>query len=75
VIFSGVYFYFDEFLVTVETVAELEVNLRQALAQIREHNLKPQVKKCRFFLQQLPWPGHVIGDGEKKITRMRNMKF
>jgi hypothetical protein len=26
-------------------------------------------------LQQLSWPGHVIGDGEKKITRMRNMKF
>jgi len=74
VVFSGVIIYFDEFFVT-ETMTELEVNLRQALARIREHNLKPQVKKCRFFLQQLPWPGHVIGDGEKKITRMRNMKF
>jgi hypothetical protein len=61
VIFSVVIIYFDEFLVTVETVTELEVNLRLAFFRFREHNLNPQLQKCRFFLEELPWLGHVIG--------------
>jgi hypothetical protein len=44
-------------------MTELEVNLRQAFFRFREHNLNPQLKKCRFFLQELPWLGHVIGHG------------
>ena len=55
--------YFDDFLVTGETKAELELNLKQVLLRCREKNLKLQLKKCRFFLQQLPWLGHVIGHG------------
>jgi hypothetical protein len=30
-------------------MTELEVNLRQAFFRFREHNLNPQLKKCRFF--------------------------
>ncbi|XP_046630630.1 uncharacterized protein K02A2.6-like [Daphnia pulicaria] len=59
----GVIIYFDDFLVTGETKAELELNLRRVLLRCREKNLKLQLKKCRFFLQQLPWLGHVIGHG------------
>ena len=45
---------------------ELQSNLRQVLIRCRQHNLKLQLKKCRFFLQEVPWLGHIIGDGEVK---------
>lgn len=41
-------------------------------------NLKLQLKKCRFFMQQLPWLGHVIGHGTlrpdpEKVDAIVNM--
>ena len=63
---QGVIIYFDDFLVTGETMEELQSNLRQVLIRCRQHNLKLQLKKCRFFLQEVPWLGHIIGDGEVK---------
>ena len=62
----GVFIYFDDFLVTGETKDELLFNLRQVFLRCRLHNLKLQLKKCRFFLQELPWLGHVIGQGTLK---------
>ncbi|XP_045028011.1 uncharacterized protein LOC123471141 [Daphnia magna] len=62
----GVLIYFDDFLVTGETKEELLTNLRQVFVRCRRHNLKLQLKKCRFFLQELPWLGHVIGQGTLK---------
>ena len=44
----GVHIYFDDFLVTGETKEELQVNLRAVLVRCRLHNLKLQLKKCRF---------------------------
>jgi hypothetical protein len=49
-----------------ETMEELECNLRRALVRCREKNLKLQLKKCQFFVQNLPWLGHVIGNGSFK---------
>ena len=63
---QGVIIYFDDFLVTGETMEELQSNLRQVLIRCRQHNLKLQLKKCRFFLQEVPWLGHIIGDGVVK---------
>ena len=62
----GVFTYFDDFLVTGETMEELEANLRRVFERCRVHNLKLQLKKCRFFLQEIPWLGHVIGQGTLK---------
>lgn len=46
----GVIVYFDDFLVTGDSmVAKLEISLRQVLVRCREHNLKLNLKKCRFF--------------------------
>ena len=59
----GVLIYFDDFLVTGETQEELHANLEKVFLRCRLHNLKLQLKKCRFFLQELPWLGHVIGQG------------
>ncbi|KZR95748.1 putative NFX1-type Zinc finger-containing protein, partial [Daphnia magna] len=44
----------------------------------RENNLKLQLKKCRFFLNQLPWLGHIIGQGTlspdpEKVEAIVNM--
>jgi hypothetical protein len=52
---SCVLIYFDDFLVTGETMAELHFNLCQVLVRCRQHNLKPQLKKCNFFLKEVPW--------------------
>ena len=62
----GVLIYFDDFLVMGETMEELECNLRRVLVRCREKNLKLQLKKCKFFVQTLPWLGHVIGNGSLK---------
>jgi hypothetical protein len=62
----GVLIYFDDFLVTGETKEELEFNLRRVLVRCREKNLKLQLKNCQFFVQSLPWLGHVIGNGSLK---------
>ena len=59
----GVFIYFDDFLVTGETEEELHANLRLVFERCRVHNLKLQLKKCRFFLKELPWLGHIIGQG------------
>lgn len=74
----GVIIYFDDFLVTGDTMADLEINLRAVFVRCREHNLKLNLKKCQFFLQQLPWLGHVIGHGTlrpdpEKIDAIVNM--
>ena len=58
----GVLIYFDDFLVMGETMEELECNLRRVLVRCREKNLKLQLKKCKFFVQTLPWLGNVIGN-------------
>ena len=75
---QGVIIYFDDFLVTGETMEELQSNLRQVLIRCRQHNLKLQLKKCRFFLEEVPWLGHIIGDGivkadPSKIEAIVNM--
>lgn len=62
----GVFIYFDDFLVIGETEEELRANLRRVFERCRLHNLKLQLKKCRFFLQEIPWLGHVIGQGVLK---------
>jgi hypothetical protein len=64
---SGVIIYFDEFLVTGESMEELQSNLRQVLLRCRQHDLKLQLKKCKFFLQEVPWLRHVIGDVVVKV--------
>ncbi|KAI9565072.1 putative uncharacterized protein K02A2.6-like [Daphnia sinensis] len=64
---TGVIIYFDDFLVTGESMEELQTNLRQVLTRCRQHNLKLQLKKCKFFLKEVPWLGHVIGDGVVKV--------
>jgi hypothetical protein len=74
----GVIIYFDDFLVTGDTVADLDFNLRNVFMRCREHNLKLNLKKCKFFLQQLPWLGHVIGHGTlrpdpEKVDAIVNM--
>lgn len=57
---KGVIIYFDDFLVIGESMEELRANLRQVLTRCRQHNLKLQLKKCEFFLQEMLWLGHVI---------------
>ena len=58
--------YFDDFLIEGETFEQLLGNLRGVFLRCREVNLKIQFAKSRFFVQELPWIGHVIGQGVLK---------
>jgi hypothetical protein len=74
----GVLIYFDDFLITGETQEELHANLEKVFLCCRLHNFKLQLKKCRFFLQELSWLGHVIGQGTltldpNKVSAMLEM--
>jgi hypothetical protein len=64
---SGVVIYFDDFLVPGETMEELHFNLRQVLVCCRQHNHKLKLKKCKFFLKEVLWLGHIIGEGLVKV--------
>ena len=37
------------------------------MERCREVNLKLNLKKCRFFLKELPWLGHAIAQGALKV--------
>ena len=63
----GLEIYFDDFLVHGETKEDLHANLRRVLERCRLHNLKLQIKKCRFFLQEVPWLGHMVTEEALKI--------
>ena len=62
----GCHIYFDDFLIEGETFEQLLSNLRGVFVRCREVNLKIQFAKSRFFVQELPWIGHVIGQGVLK---------
>jgi hypothetical protein len=49
-----------------ETFEQLLSNLRGVFVRCREVNLKIQFAKSLFFVQELPWIGHVIGQGVLK---------
>jgi hypothetical protein len=58
---------------TLNTFSQQEIekerlltNLHQVCVRCSRHNLKLQLKKCRFFLQELPCLSHVIGQGTLK---------
>ncbi|KZS20624.1 Cytochrome c oxidase subunit IV-like protein [Daphnia magna] len=62
----GVLIYFDDFLIPGETEEEILANLRQVFVRCHLHDLKLQLKKCKFFLRELPWLGHVVRQGTLK---------
>ncbi|KAK7575685.1 hypothetical protein V9T40_011971 [Parthenolecanium corni] len=73
----GTVAYFDDLLVAGDTIEICEERLRKLLQRLREKNLRVNLKKCKFFVTEIEYLGHVISkDGlhksNKKIEAVKN---
>ncbi|XP_065224383.1 uncharacterized protein K02A2.6-like [Planococcus citri] len=56
----GTVAYFDDLLVQGSTIEECEARLRALLQRLQEYNLHVNEKKCKFFVTEVSYLGHVI---------------
>ena len=55
--------FIDDILVFSKTEAEHEKHLRLVLQKLREHQLYAKLSKCKFWLKEVSFLGHVISNG------------
>jgi hypothetical protein len=55
--------FIDDILIYSKTEAEHEKHLRLVLQRLREHKLYAKLSKCEFWIDEVPFLGHVISKG------------
>ncbi|WVZ76540.1 hypothetical protein U9M48_024507 [Paspalum notatum var. saurae] len=55
--------FIDDILIYSKTEEEHEENLRLVLQKLREHKLYAKLSKCEFWLDQVPFLGHIVSKG------------
>jgi hypothetical protein len=55
--------FIDDILVYSKSEAEHEKYLRLVLQRLREHKLYAKLSKCEFWIDEVPFLGHVISRG------------
>ncbi|WVZ93962.1 hypothetical protein U9M48_039911 [Paspalum notatum var. saurae] len=55
--------FFDDILIYSNTEEEHEEHLRIVLQKLREHKLYAKLRKCEFWLDQVPFLGHIVSKG------------
>lgn len=73
----GTVAYFDDLLVQGDTIKSCEERLRKLLQRLREKNLHVNLKKCKFFVTEIEYLGHVISKkglqkSSKKVVAVVN---
>jgi hypothetical protein len=53
----------DDILIYSKSEAEHEKHLRLVLQRLREHKLYAKLSKCEFWIDEVPFLGHVISKG------------
>ncbi|WVZ95181.1 hypothetical protein U9M48_040978 [Paspalum notatum var. saurae] len=53
----------DDILIYSKTEEEHEEHLRLVLQKLREHKLYAKLSKCEFWLDQVPFLGHIVSKG------------
>ncbi|WVZ71237.1 hypothetical protein U9M48_019849 [Paspalum notatum var. saurae] len=53
----------DDILIYSKTEKEHEEHLRLVLQKLREHKLYAKLSKCEFWLDQVPFLGHIVSKG------------
>ena len=56
--------FIDDILVYSSSKEEHEHHLRPVLQWLREHRLFAKFSKCEFWLPQVAFPGHVVGNDD-----------
>ncbi|WVZ89377.1 LOW QUALITY PROTEIN: hypothetical protein U9M48_035794 [Paspalum notatum var. saurae] len=55
--------FIDDILIYSKTEEEHEEHLRLVLQKLREHKLYAKLSKCEFWLNQVPFLGHIVSKG------------
>ena len=55
--------FIDEILIFSKSEAEHEVHLKLVLQRLREYQLYAKFSKCEFWIDEVPFLGHVISQG------------
>ncbi|WVZ63997.1 hypothetical protein U9M48_013583 [Paspalum notatum var. saurae] len=55
--------FIDDILIYSKTEEEHEEHLRLVLQKLREHKLYTKLSKCEFWLDQVPFLGHIVSKG------------
>jgi hypothetical protein len=55
--------FIDDILIYSKSEAEHEKHLRLVLQRLREHKLHAKLSKCEFWIDEVPFLGHVISKG------------
>ncbi|WVZ63408.1 hypothetical protein U9M48_013042, partial [Paspalum notatum var. saurae] len=55
--------FIDDILIYSKTEEEHEKHLRLVLQKLREHKLYAKLSKCEFWLDQVPFLGHIVSKG------------
>ncbi|WVZ76147.1 LOW QUALITY PROTEIN: hypothetical protein U9M48_024145 [Paspalum notatum var. saurae] len=69
--------FIDDILIYSKTEEEHEIHLRLVLQRLREHKLYAKLKKCEFWIDEVPFLGHIISKGgiavdPRKISAITN---
>ena len=54
--------FIDDILIYSETAEEHVEHLRVVLSRLQEHKLYAKFSKCEFWLNKVPFLGHVLSD-------------
>ncbi|WVZ97730.1 hypothetical protein U9M48_043244 [Paspalum notatum var. saurae] len=55
--------FIDDILIYSKTEEEHEEHLRLVLQKLREHKLYAKLSKCEFWIDQVPFSGHIVSKG------------
>ncbi|WVZ80736.1 hypothetical protein U9M48_028192 [Paspalum notatum var. saurae] len=55
--------FIDDILIYSKTEEEHEEHLRLVLQKLREHKLYAKLSKCEFWIDQVPFLGHIVSKG------------
>ncbi|WVZ63496.1 hypothetical protein U9M48_013123 [Paspalum notatum var. saurae] len=55
--------FIDDILIYSKTEEEHEEHLRLVLQKLRDHKLYAKLSKCEFWLDQMPFLGHIVSKG------------
>ncbi|WVZ93926.1 hypothetical protein U9M48_039876 [Paspalum notatum var. saurae] len=55
--------FIDDILIYSKTEEEHEEHLRLVLQKLRDHKLYAKLSKCEFWLDQVPFLGHIVSKG------------
>ena len=52
--------------ITPEVLRAHDTDIRRVLEALREHKMVADIKKCKFFVKEVEFCGHILGRGRRR---------